>query len=81
MIYVVDSNSRISVDPSGYLYKGNCDYLHSDGKWDTSKGSTYEIHNTNVKLNTRRANLTVDNFIYLVPTFENVRTEAEIKWT
>ena len=81
MIYVVDSNSRISVDPSGYLYKGNWYYLHSDGKWDTSKGSTYEIHNTNVKLNTRSANLTVDNFVYLVPTFENVRTEAEIKWT
>ncbi|MDD5890327.1 MAG: bacterial Ig-like domain-containing protein, partial [Ruminococcus sp.] len=46
MVYVVDSNSRKFDCTSGAeIYSGEWYYLHADGKWDSTPGTTYEIYN------------------------------------
>ena len=52
MIYVPNDIEDESL--SSKVYGGEWYYLHSDGKWDTEKGSVYETKDVNVKLDKRK---------------------------
>lgn len=79
MIYVPDD---IENESSGFkVYGGEWYYLHSDGKWDTEKGSVYEIKDVNVKLDKRKDIVNIGDSIQLNATFENLSPDAKITWS
>ena len=79
MIYVPNDIEDESL--SSKVYGGEWYYLHSDGKWDTVKGSVYETKDVNVKLDKRKDTVNIGGTIQLNATFENLSPDAKITWS
>lgn len=58
MIYIVDpSKESVSEESGATTYGGEWYYLHADGKYDTTKGSTYEIKDVTAVITTKNVSV------------------------
>lgn len=58
MIYIVDPlKESVSEESGATTYGGEWYYLHADGKYDTTKGSTYEIKDVTAVITTKNVSV------------------------
>ena len=82
MVYVIDPELKDVNHTSGAtVFGGEWYYLHADGNWDLTPGTTYEIKDVNVILDKRKAKVDIGNTFQLKPTFANKAYDAYVEWT
>lgn len=81
MIYIVDP-SQVSVSElsGATTYGGEWYYLHADGKYDTTKGSTYEVKDVTAVLNTKNVSVYPGKTATIKATYSNTTPETTKVW-
>ena len=79
MVYVV-SQRKYNFNIGVYKYSGEWYYLHADGNWDKTPGTTYEVQKPSVKLEKKAENVLVDDKVMLKATFENKAYDTIVEW-
>ena len=81
MIYVIDS-SKVSVNETSgaTTYGGEWYYLHADGKYDTTKGSTYEVKDVTAVLNTKNVSVYPGKTAKINVKYSNTTAQTTKVW-
>lgn len=81
MIYIVDP-SQVSVSElsGATTYGGEWYYLHADGKYDTTKGSTYEIKDVTAVITTKNVSVYPGKTAKINVKYSNTTPETTKVW-
>ena len=82
MIYIVDPSQMEENETSGATtYGGGWYYLHADGKYDTTAGSTYEVKDVTAVLNTKSVSVYPGKTATIKATYSNTTAETTKVWS
>ena len=70
MVYVIDTNQK-GVNPlsDATTYGGEWNYLHADGSWDYTAGTTFEVKDPTAVLNKKTASVNVGKTLTIKATY------------
>lgn len=81
MIYIVDpSKESVSEESGATTYGGEWYYLHADGKYDTTKGSTYEIKDVTAVITTKNVSVYPGKTAKINVKYSNTTPETTKVW-
>lgn len=81
MIYIVDpSKESVSEESGATTYGGEWYYLHADGKYDTTKGSTYEIKDVTAVITTKNVSVYPGKTAKINVKYTNTTPETTKVW-
>ncbi|MEI4439199.1 Ig-like domain-containing protein, partial [Streptococcus anginosus] len=82
MIYVVDP-SKVSVSElsGATTYGGEWYYLHADGKYDTTAGSTYEVKDVTAVITTKNVSVYPGKTAKINVKYSNTTPETTKVWS
>lgn len=80
MVYIIDPSQKTENPLSGATsYGGEWKYLHADGSWDYTAGTTFEVKDPTAVLNKRTASVNVGKTLTIKATYLNA-DNAEKTW-
>lgn len=80
MVYIIDPSQKTENPLSGAVqYGGEWKYLHADGSWDYTAGTTFEVKDPTAVLNKRTASVNVGKTLTIKATYLNA-DNAEKTW-
>ncbi len=81
MIYIVDpSKESVSEESGATTYGGEWYYLHADGKYDTTKGSTYEVKDVTAVITTKNVSVYPGKTAKINVKYTNTTPETTKVW-
>lgn len=81
MIYIVDpSKVSVSEESGATTYGGEWYYLHADGKYDTTAGSTYEIKDVTAVITTKNVSVYPGKTAKINVKYSNTTPETTKVW-
>ena len=81
MIYIVDpSKESVSEESGATTYGGEWYYLHADGKYDTTKGSTYEVNDVTAVITTNNVSVYPGKTAKINVKYTNTTPETTKVW-
>ena len=81
MIYIVDpSKESVSEESGATTYGGEWYYLHADGKYDTTAGSTYEIKDVTAVITTKNVSVYPGKTAKINVKYTNTTPETTKVW-
>lgn len=81
MIYIVDpSKESVSEESGATTYGGEWYYLHADGKYDTTAGSTYEIKDVTAVITTKNVSVYPGKTAKINVKYSNTTPETTKVW-
>ena len=81
MIYIVDpSKESVSEESGATTYGGEWYYLHADGKYDTTKGSTYEVNDVTAVITTKNVSVYPGKTAKINVKYTNTTPETTKVW-
>ena len=80
MVYVIDPSKTDVSDTGATTYGGEWYYLHADGKYDTTPGSTYEIKDVTAVITTKNVSVYPGKTAKINVKYSNTTPETTKVW-